>query len=46
MSEWLDIMMSEIGRKKREAEEAREELERRRQGDADSKGDDEEVDQS
>ena len=30
MSEWLDVMLEEIRRKNREAEEAREELDRRR----------------
>ena len=29
MSEWLDLMLEEISRKRREAEEARKELERR-----------------
>lgn len=29
MSEWLDLMLEEIARKKRESREAREELERR-----------------
>lgn len=29
MSEWLDLMLDEIARKKREIREAREELERR-----------------
>lgn len=31
MSEWLDVMLEEIARKKREAEEARDEQERREQ---------------
>jgi hypothetical protein len=30
VSEWLDVMLDEIRRKQREAEEAREELKRRR----------------
>ncbi|MGB5490622.1 MAG: hypothetical protein WBM76_07320 [Woeseiaceae bacterium] len=30
MSEWLDIMLDEIARKKRESQEAEEELERRK----------------
>lgn len=30
MSEWLDLMLEEIARKRREAEEAKKELERRR----------------
>jgi len=30
LSDWLDVMLEEIARKRREAEEAREELERRR----------------
>ena len=37
MSEWLDLMLEEIARKRREAEEALEELDRRQsepQGDA------------
>ncbi len=29
MSEWLDLMLDEIARKRRESREAREELERR-----------------
>lgn len=29
MSEWLDLMLEEISRKRRESREAREELERR-----------------
>lgn len=29
MTEWLDVMLEEIARKKREADEAREEQERR-----------------
>ncbi|HSG59128.1 MAG TPA: hypothetical protein VLA06_06330 [Woeseiaceae bacterium] len=29
MSEWLDVMLEEIARKKREADEARDEQERR-----------------
>lgn len=35
MSEWLDVMLEEIRRKQREAEEARKELERRRSEQAD-----------
>ena len=31
MSEWLDLMLEEIARKKREAQEAREEVRRRSQ---------------
>ena len=30
MSDWLDLMLEEIARKRREAEEAEKELERRR----------------
>ena len=36
MSEWLDIMLEEIDRKKREAEQARNESERRASGDGQS----------
>jgi len=31
VSEWLDLMLEEIARKQREADEARKELERRRE---------------
>ena len=34
MSEWLDLMLEEIARKQREAEEAKKELERRRREEA------------
>ena len=33
MNDWLDVMLEEIARKKREAEEAQAELERRKSGD-------------
>ena len=41
MNDWLDVMLEEIARKKREAEEAQAELERREAGDssADSSAD-------
>lgn len=32
MSEWLDLMLEEISRKRRESEEAEEELRRRKDG--------------
>lgn len=39
MSEWLDLMLEEIARKRREQEEALEELERRRGEVQDEAGD-------
>lgn len=39
MSEWLDLMLGEIARKKREEIEAEEETERRKQTPADAKAD-------
>ena len=39
MSEWLDLMLSEIARKKREKEAALEELERRQGQDDDAQPD-------
>ncbi|MGI9237258.1 MAG: hypothetical protein ACR2QZ_07665 [Woeseiaceae bacterium] len=32
MSEWLDLMLEEIARKRRESEEARDEMKRREEG--------------
>ena len=39
MSEWLDLMLGEIARKKREKEAALEELERRQQDEDDAQPD-------
>lgn len=36
MSEWLDLMLEEIARKKRESKEAEDELQRRRDANHDS----------
>ena len=41
MSEWLDLMLDEVARKRREREEAMAELERRKAGAAMPSGDDE-----
>ncbi len=50
MSEWLDLMMDEVDRKKQELEEAKAESERRREdgskGQPDQAGPDEGDDQS
>ena len=35
MTEWLDLMLDEVKRKKRETEEAKAEIERREEKDAD-----------
>ncbi len=41
MSEWLDLMLEEIARKRREKDAALEELERRKPSPDDEPGDDE-----
>lgn len=43
MSEWLDLMLEEIARKRREQDEALEELERRRTADQGGEADDTEA---
>ncbi len=44
MSEWLDLMLEEIARKKREQDEALEELERRKTSPQDDYKDDHSAD--